>query len=82
MTEDIFDRIKGYEQFHEILKTFNKIMIETEKIDELSIDREWAEIHFKVKTPNGIIDLKNIETECERDMEHQKDHLYITFTGE
>ena len=82
MTEDIFDRVEGYEQFHEILSTFNKLMIEIEKLDEISRGREWAKIQFKVKTPNGIFDLKNMEIASERDIPSHKEIIRIIFDGE
>ena len=81
MTEDIFDRVEGYEQFHEILNILNKLMIETEKLDNISRGREWAEIQFKVKTQNEIADLETIEWESERDIPNNKEIIRIIFNG-
>lgn len=80
MTADIFDRVEGYEQFHEILRQFNKLMIEIEKADEFR-KTKWGKIDFKIKTPNGIIDFKDIEVESERDIEHHKENISIIFKG-
>ena len=81
MSEDIFDRVEGYEQFHHILRTLNKVMIETEKADEF-MRTKWAKIDFKVKTPDGIFDINAIDIHSERDIERRKECISIIFNTE
>ena len=78
---DIFDRVKGYEKFHEILRIFNRVMIQTEKNDEF-MNHPWAEIKIGVKTPQKFIETNEVNIRRERDIEHNRDVVYIEFLME
>ena len=78
MTEDIFDRVDGYDQLHDMLATLNKLMIEIEAGDKHA-QRKWAEIKFGVLTPKGVIEIKGIDLRHKEDIENCKTIINIDF---
>ena len=68
MSEDIFDKIEGYEQLHEILSVLNKVMIECERINSWST-RQKIKLNFNVRVNGELKKITGIETHNERDVE-------------
>ena len=68
MSEDIFDKIEGYEQLHEILSVLNKAMIECERINSWGT-RQKIKLNFNVRVNGELKKITGIETHNERDVE-------------
>ena len=81
MSEDIFDKIEGYEQLHEILRVLNKAMIECERINSWST-RQKIKLNFNVRVNGELKKITGIETHNERDVETLTEIGNITFIVE
>ena len=81
MTEDIFDRIEGYEQLHEILTVLNKAMIECENLHSLGT-RQNLKLNFNVKVNGELKKITGIEIHNHREIETLTEVGNITFVIE
>lgn len=81
MTEDIFDKIEGYEQLHEILNVLNKAMIECEQMHRLN-SRAKVKLNFYVDSGNEIKKIVGITTEAHKEIETNTEVANIIFITE
>ena len=81
MTEDIFDRIEGYKQLHEILNVLNKAMIECENLHSLGTHQN-LKLNFNVKIDGELKKITGIEIHNHREIEPPTEVGNITFIVE